>query len=182
MKTRYWVMCGIFGSIVGILWWMPWDRSTRLTADACPFCSEIVLDAQKFYEDELVLALVTHKPVMEGHCLIIPKRHVERFECLSEAEVARMHRVLQKLDRAAMRIFDTSSYLLLQKNGREVGQTVPHVHIHYIPRRAGDESIVKFLFNMFWVNMLKPLTLSEMQGEIAAFRTEISQDDMGYNY
>lgn len=132
-------------------------------SESCAFCNPAVVNAQKFYEDELVLALYTHKPVFPGHCLVIPKRHAERFEELSEAEIARMGVVLQKVDQAVKQVFGTSAYLLLQKNGREVGQTVPHVHFHYIPRQAGNTSSLSFLMWMYIANAKGPISSEEMQ-------------------
>jgi diadenosine tetraphosphate (Ap4A) HIT family hydrolase len=64
---------------------------------------------------------------------------------------------------AAQKVFGTSSYLLLQKNGYEVGQTVPHVHFHYIPRKAGDSSTLVFLFKMFLANAKSPISPEEME-------------------
>ena len=46
------------------------------TTEGCAFCKERVIEKQKFYEDDLVLALYSHKPIVSGHTLIIPKRHV----------------------------------------------------------------------------------------------------------
>ncbi len=128
----------------------------------CAFCDAAVLEYQHFYEDDLVIGLYTHKPTMPGHCLIIPKRHVERFEMLSDEESLRMFQVIKKTDVAAQKVFGTSAYLLLQKNGHEVGQTVPHVHFHYIPRKAGDSSVVVFLFKMFLSNVKGPISPEEM--------------------
>ncbi len=129
----------------------------------CAFCDEKVVEFQKFYEDDLVLALYTHKPVLPGHCLIIPKRHVERFEMLTDEEITQMGRVIKKVNDAVTVVFETSAYLLLQKNGYEVGQTVPHVHFHYIPRKAGDDSMVTLLFKMVIANARKPLPPAETQ-------------------
>lgn len=138
--------------------------------ESCAFCDPAILNAQKFYEDELVLALYTHKPVLPGHCLVIPKQHAERFEELSEAEIARIGIVLQKVDRAVKQVFGTSAYLLLQKNGREVGQTVPHVHFHYIPRQEGDTSTLSFLIQMYIANIKGPISSEEMEAATAKLR------------
>lgn len=102
----------LLGGLIVLFWNSPWKR-------------------QAFYKNDLVLALYSHKPIYPGHCLIIPKRHVERFEMLSEEEITEIGRVIKKVNQAVEKVFQTSSYLLLQKNGREVGQT-PHVHVHYI--------------------------------------------------
>jgi histidine triad (HIT) family protein len=129
----------------------------------CAFCDPAVLHRQTFYEDDLVLALYTHKPVFPGHCLVVPKRHVERFEMLTDAEITQMGRVLKKVNLAVMKVFGTSSYLLLQKNGTESGQTVPHVHIHYIPRKAGDSSALKLVVHMYLSTVKGPISPEKMQ-------------------
>lgn len=134
--------------------------------DYCAFCDPTVLNNQKFYEDDLVLALYTHKPILPGHCLVISKRHVERFEMLTDDEITQIGRVIKKVNQAVEKVFETSSYLLLQKNGLEVGQSVPHVHFHYIPRKKGDDSIIQFLAKMYITNLQKPLSAAEMQGVV----------------
>jgi len=136
---------------------------SKLSKDYCAFCDPKVIEAQKFYEDDTIVALYTHKPVMPGHCLIIPKRHAERFEQLTDEEAASISRVIKKVDQAAVKVYDRASYLLLQKNGAEAGQTVPHVHFHYFPRKAGDDSSLKFLANMYIANLKKPIASAEMK-------------------
>lgn len=139
----------------------------------CAFCNPAVIEKQTFYEDELVLALYTHKPIFPGHCLIIPKRHVERFEMLTDAEITQIGKVIKKVNQAVMKVFGTSSYLLLQKNGYEVGQTVPHVHFHYVPRKAGDDSAMQFIAKMYIANVKQPISTEEMHEIILKLRTAI---------
>ena len=128
---------------------------------SCPFCNSDVLNLQNFYEDDLVIALCTHKPIAPGHCLVIPKRHVERFEMLDDAEITQMGRVIKKVNLAVMQTFDTSAYLLVQKNGLEAWQSVPHVHFHYIPRQAGDRSTIGFLAKLCIANIKRPMAPEE---------------------
>ena len=130
---------------------------------ACAFCDHAILNRQKFYEDEHVCALYTHKPMLPGHCLIIPKRHVYRFETLTQEEISHLGMLIKKVNQASMEVFGTSSYLLLQKNGYESGQTVPHVHFHYIPRKEGDDSRLAFIFKMFMASAKKPISHQEME-------------------
>ena len=106
----------------------------------CAFCDKEVLDSQKFYEDVEVLGLCSYRPVFEGHCLIIPKRHVERFEDLTDEELAHIFALVKRLHAAMTEVLGVQSYLILQKNGKEAGQTEMHVHFHYIPRKAGAGS------------------------------------------
>lgn len=142
----------------------------------CAFCDPSVLAVQKFYENEQVMALYTHKPIFEGHCLIIPKRHVERFEMLSDQEILAIGQAVKVIDQAVVNAFHTSAYLLLQKNGKEVGQTVPHVHFHYIPRHEGDDSTLKFLFKMLWANLSSPIPSSKMSEAVDKLKSEMQDN------
>jgi diadenosine tetraphosphate (Ap4A) HIT family hydrolase len=139
----------------------------------CAFCDPAVLEAQAFYEDELVIALYTHKPIFPGHCLVIPRRHVERYEALSDDEMLQIGRVVRKVDAAAQRVFGVSSYLLAQKNGVEVGQSEPHIHFHYIPRQQGDDSTLKFLYNAVVAKLFPPITREEMSEQVSQLKANI---------
>ena len=143
----------------------------------CAFCNQEVLDYQMFYENDLVRALYTHKPILPGHCLIIPKRHAERFEDLSDKEMAQIFQVIKKVDTAASHVFGTSAYLLLQKNGYEVGQTVPHVHFHYIPRQTDDSSTIKFILKMFIVNIQSPISSEQMYESVEKMKLAMENQD-----
>jgi len=144
------------------------------TRENCPFCNASVVDSQKFYEDDEVVVLCTYKPVMPGHCLVIPKRHVERFEMLSDTEMTQMGRVIRKVNLAVEKVYGTSAYLLLEKNGREVGQTVPHVHFHYMPRKAGDDSTISFLYKMFIANLKRPISMAARQQTVETMKVAIN--------
>ena len=124
--------------------------ATALFADAnpCAFCREEVLEAQVFYTGEQSLALLSYKPVLPGHILVIPKRHVERFEDLTEAEMTDMQRTIQKVDQAVRRLYGYKDYLLLEKNGPDAGQSVPHVHFHYIP--GAQFLTIRFILSDWW--------------------------------
>ena len=131
--------------------------------ESCPFCDSDVIDYQKYYEDDQVIGLCTHKPVTEGHCLIIPKRHVERFEDLAEEEELAINFLIKKTQMAASKALGKNSYLILQKNGRSVGQSIPHVHFHLIPRKEGDSPSLGFLLKFFVSSYFSPLSKEEME-------------------
>jgi len=160
LKKILYISLGLLVLFTGIYSMIP---PAKLSKEYCNFCDPKVIGAQKFYEDDTIIALYTHKPVVPGHCLIIPKRHVERFEQINDQESVYLSRAIKKIDQAASKVFGVSSYLLLQKNGTEVGQTVPHVHFHYMPRQAGDNSSLKFLLKMYIANLKKPMHPSEMK-------------------
>lgn len=127
----------------------------------CPFCSETILTKQCIYENESIYLLLSHKPILEGHCLIIPKRHVQNVIDLTPEELAAIHSAVKKLQNAK-----PSPFLLLQKNGVEVGQSVPHVHFHYIPRNKGETSSLPVLTKFFFSPLLRPLSEEKMKKQI----------------
>lgn len=134
--------------------------------EKCPFCEEKILERQAFYRGDEALALLTHQPAVPGHVLIIPKRHVERFEQLTHSEIAEMGQLIKKVDAVIRRVHQTTGHLLVQKNGREAGQSVPHVHFHYLPCSQGDSQLllaIRFLTS-HWFH---PLTPDEMVPLIA---------------
>lgn len=152
----------VFTALVGSIYTYFHKTPSELSHKECAFCNTEILNRQKFYEDDLVIALYTHKPTVPGHMLIIPKQHIERFEKLSDLEMVQIGKVIKKIDQIAMEVFKTSSYLLMQKNGIEVGQSVPHVHFHYIPKKKGDNAIIMFMAKMLIANMKKPISQNEM--------------------
>lgn len=153
----------IFGGFFSFFYIINSFTSSLNTNTPCAFCDHQIVNRQKFYEDDLVVALCTHKPIVPSHFLVIPKRHVERLEMLSKEEISRIHQVITKVNQASKQLFQTSSYFIHQKNGQEVGQSVPHVHFHFIAKSAGDSSHLKFLINMIIANLKSPISLQEQQ-------------------
>lgn len=130
--------------------------------DACPFCHEAVIERQKIDANDCVIALLSYKPITEGHILIIPKRHCEFYEELTEDEILAIHRMIRRVHNVAKEYFQVDSYLLLQKNGKNVGQSVPHVHFHYIPRKKEETFLLGFMFRFYMQLWKKPLSNEEM--------------------
>jgi len=118
---------------------------------ACSFCDPEILERQSFYEGEHIIALCDYRPILPGHCLVIPKRHVERFEDLTDEEAMEMTLFIKKLHATVSKLQETDDYLLLQKNGASIGQSVPHVHIHYIPKKSTEAGALMTLARFFWV-------------------------------
>lgn len=141
-----------------------WDKTSPLPPQsACAFCKQSVLDNQKFYEDDLVIALFNYKPALKGHSLIIPKRHVQSFNELTNEEALRITQIIKKVHKASEKLFHAKSYLLYQKNGSEVGQTVPHVHVHYVPRKENEKSISSLLFKIATMSFQKQISSLQMR-------------------
>lgn len=102
----------------------------------CIFCKIAAgeIPAAKVYEDASKLAFMDINPVQPGHVLLIPKKHCERLTELSAEAAADLAAALPRLARAAVAAARADGFNIFQTNGRCSGQTVPHVHIHIIPR------------------------------------------------
>jgi histidine triad (HIT) family protein len=107
-----------------------------IAAGASP-CHEI-------YQDMATLAFMDINPANEGHCLVIPKAHFGTvFEMPPEAFAAVASTVV-KVARAVNDELRPGGLSVLQANGALAGQTVPHVHVHVLPRRADDNLLINW--------------------------------------
>jgi histidine triad (HIT) family protein len=92
------------------------------------------VSAHKIYEDEHVIAILDINPLSEGHALVIPKEPAETIDTLSDEFAAAVGLVLPRIVRALKKVTGAESVNILQNNGADAGQAVPHVHFHIIPR------------------------------------------------
>ncbi len=99
----------------------------------CPFCDPAVIKDQLIAETEKFMVLYSLTPATEGNLLLIPKRHIERFEELDPREALELFGLIKKTQRVFQDCYGLSDYLLLQKNGKNAGQSVKHIHVHAIP-------------------------------------------------
>jgi diadenosine tetraphosphate (Ap4A) HIT family hydrolase len=102
----------------------------------CPFCglpSERILAG-----NALALAVADAFPVSAGHALVISRRHVSSLFELTEAELAAVHELLRWMKDRLDESLKPGGYNVGVSVGAVAGQTVAHVHVHLIPRYAGD--------------------------------------------
>jgi len=175
MLKKLGLILSVIVIIIGISWWS--ISSPGRNNNACAFCDPIIVQNQTFYQDNFVTCLCTHKPVQEYHCLIVTKRHIERFEQATEEEITAIGRAIKKIDRAVQKINGPSSYILLQKNGHDVGQTVPHVHVHYIPKKISNNKLAPY--NFLWsfiVSLFKqPIEQEQLAINVKDMRQAVTQ-------
>ncbi len=99
--------------------------------------------SHKVYEDDFVIAILDIGPLSEGHTLVIPKEPAETLDQLGDDQAAAVGRVLPRIARAIMKVTGAKSYNILQNNGNDAGQAVPHVHFHIIPRFPDRGEVVE---------------------------------------
>jgi histidine triad (HIT) family protein len=105
---------------------------------ACLFCRIVAGDvaAATVFEDELSLAFLDHRPLFPGHCLLIPKAHYETLTDLPEDLTGPLFRNARLLAGAVEQAMESEGSLVAINN--RVSQSVPHLHIHIVPRRKKD--------------------------------------------
>ena len=104
----------------------------------CLFC-EIASQARSagvVMEDELALAFLDHRPLFPGHCLLIPKAHVETLADFPASALGPFFRAVQLLARAVEEGLPADGSFVAINN--RVSQSVPHLHVHVVPRRKKD--------------------------------------------
>lgn len=107
----------------------------------CLFCkiNQGAEPSVSVYEDDICKAFMDIFPLGEGHVLVIPKSHAVRLEELDQAVHAHLFRISNRIIEAQREAgFGTEGTNLLINDGKAANQTVPHAHIHLIPRKRGD--------------------------------------------
>ena len=106
----------------------------------CIFCkiAQGAIPSHKVYEDAKSLVFLDINPLTRGHALVIPKTHAVRFEDMNPELAQHLMRVAHQVLPALSRAVDAPASTIAINNGKEGGQEVPHVHVHLIPRTAGD--------------------------------------------
>lgn len=104
----------------------------------CAFCRIIARDddAMVVYEDERSLAFLDHRPLQHGHTLLVPREHVETLAELRAELIGPFFSTVQLLARAVERAMDAKGSFVALNN--RVSQSVPHLHVHLVPRRPRD--------------------------------------------
>ncbi|MCO6455378.1 MAG: DEAD/DEAH box helicase family protein [Pirellulaceae bacterium] len=102
----------------------------------CPFCA--TADLPVVFRDDLVFAVWDRYPVSKGHLLIVTNRHVESWFDASQAEQHAMLDAIQRGRRVILDQYSADGFNIGVNIGAAAGQTIPHVHLHLIPRLAGD--------------------------------------------
>ena len=107
-------------------------------ADECLFCRIVSgeLPATLVYEDENAVAFLDHRPLFPGHTLLVPRQHVETLGELPPKLVAPYFEATQLLSLAVEAAMEAEGTFVAMNN--RVSQSVPHLHVHIVPRRRKD--------------------------------------------
>lgn len=114
------------------------STATRPAADRCAFCAIARGEALATVVAETAhtVAFLDHRPLFRGHTLLIPKLHHRLLSDLPADRVPEFFDAAQRLEQAVESGLDADGSMILINN--VVSQSVPHLHLHVIPRRNRD--------------------------------------------
>jgi histidine triad (HIT) family protein len=113
---------------------------THPTDSACIFCKIVAgqIPCFKLHEDADTIAFMDINPVTPGHALAVAKGHWPTIDVIPAEVLGAVARTAQKVAKAVISELQPNGVNLLQANGAGAGQSVPHLHIHIMPRRPDD--------------------------------------------
>jgi histidine triad (HIT) family protein len=114
------------------------QRKISLRDEECLFCkfASGEVPASTVFEDEDSIAFLDTRPLFPGHLLLIPKAHYETLTDLPEKLVSSVFLNAQQLARVVKETMDAEGTFVAMNN--VVSQSVPHFHVHIVPRRRKD--------------------------------------------
>lgn len=103
----------------------------------CPFCDNFFKEAV-FAESKNFVAAYNLAPVLPGHTLIVPKRHIESTLDLSDDHLSEMMIFSKKVTALLLKAFSADGFDWSVQDKEVAGQTISHMHLHIVPRIKGD--------------------------------------------
>ena len=106
----------------------------------CAFCWIVNREtpAEVVYETKSTLAFFPLEPATRGHTMVIPKRHIETFLDAEEADVPELGSTVLTVGRALRAVLAPEGMNMISSAGVAASQSVMHLHVHLVPRWAGD--------------------------------------------
>ncbi len=92
------------------------------------------IPSHKVFENDQVIAFLDINPFSSGHTLVVPKEPARTLNDLSDESAEALGRVLPRISRAVLSATGAKEFNVLQNNGSNAYQSVPHVHFHIIPK------------------------------------------------
>jgi bis(5'-adenosyl)-triphosphatase len=103
----------------------------------CPFCEPSIQDSV-FVRSENFLAIYNLAPILPGHSLIIPNKHVQSVLDLNPGELTEMTLFARNVTTLLLKVFKTDAFNWSVQDKEAAGQTLAHLHMHIVLRYPGD--------------------------------------------
>lgn len=104
----------------------------------CLFCDIVAgtIAADIVFDDDVSVVFLDHRPVFKGHCLIVPRRHFEVLSELPDELIAPFFATVRSLSERVPEVLGSDGSFVAINN--RVSQSVPHLHVHVVPRKRKD--------------------------------------------
>jgi histidine triad (HIT) family protein len=110
----------------------------------CAFCEIVANKDREIVRNELAWAFPTNIPIVPGHILVVPVRCVATFEELTKEEISAIFDLVKQLKDSLKKVFQAEGFNYAWNEGKLSGQSVPHFHLHLLPRKEGDAGITEY--------------------------------------
>lgn len=110
----------------------------------CVFCQSLNVKREVILENNTAKAFLTNIPITPGHTLIVPKKCRRLFEDLTKEELKDIFNLLKKIKETLKLSMKAKGFNIAWNEGSVAGQSVPHFHLHVVPRKTGDGGITKY--------------------------------------
>lgn len=112
----------------------------------CIFCKIAAgeIPSMRVYEDTACIATMDIGPASPGHVLVIPKKHYADITEVEDEVLGKLFAVAKRIGIRQKERLGADGFNVVQNNGTAAGQTVPHFHIHVIPRYENDGQMVSW--------------------------------------
>ncbi|NGX27069.1 MAG: putative HIT-like protein [Chlamydiae bacterium] len=150
--------------IILVLFTLVFCKVDYANAGSCMFCKHEVIVDQSVFESDYFSVILDIEPRVKGHLLVVPKRHIIKAHELSKEEWEELSVVIPRIVKIFSEFLNTDQYIILEKNGPNAFQQVPHVHFHLFP-----------VHSQTWAEIFdivpKQLSREEIEKEINVFRS-----------
>ena len=110
----------------------------------CVYCTNLEVKSREIIRNEFAWAFPTNIPIVPGHILICPIRCVANFDDLTKEEISAIFDLREKLKKALIKSFGAEGFNYAWNEGKLAGQSIPHFHLHVLPRKTGDAGILEY--------------------------------------
>jgi histidine triad (HIT) family protein len=141
-----------------------------MVEDTCIFCKIVKkeIPAKVIYEDEKCIAFLDINPLVLGHTLVVPKKHMKSIFDIEE-EYAQHILTVAKLICAKMKEkLDAEGVNFVHSSEEAAGQSIPHFHLHIIPRKSNDDIDL----NRWWLSKVKKVDEKDLEEIAKLLRVE----------
>ena len=142
----------------------------------CPFCDNENVQPITIFKDNFVIAFPTNIPITPGHTLVCPVRHVTKIDQLSLDELGAISGLIIRLKDSLRKSLKAEGFNVAWNEGSAGGQAIDHMHIHVVPRQAGDAGIYEYDPRKF---LYRPGSRTESPRQELQEIAELIRDSLG---